>query len=52
MEMAKKKSYIFKSRGIVRVTKKKLTFEKGYETNRTEELFVANVYTETHLFIE
>ena len=36
----KKQPCVFQVGDVVRVSKQKLTFEKGYETNWTEELFV------------
>ena len=40
IENFKRKPFIFNVGDTVRVSKQKLTFEKGYETNWTEELFV------------
>ncbi len=40
MENLPKSKCIFNDDDIVRISKKKLTFEKGYETNWTEELFI------------
>lgn len=40
MEDVKRKPCVFQAGDVVRVSKQKLTFEKGYETNWTEELFV------------
>lgn len=40
MENVQQKPCVFKVGDTVRVSKQKLTFEKGYETNWTEELFV------------
>ena len=40
MENVKRKPCVFQVGDVVRVSKQKLTFEKGYETNWTEELFV------------
>lgn len=40
MQDVERKPCVFKVGEIVRVSKQKLTFEKGYETNWTEELFV------------
>ena len=40
MRNTKKKTYVFQVGDTVRVSKQKLTFEKGYETNWSEELFV------------
>ncbi|GBN93133.1 hypothetical protein AVEN_138827-1 [Araneus ventricosus] len=41
MENVEKKPYAFKEVDTVRISKPKLTFEKGYEANWTEELFTA-----------
>lgn len=46
MENAIRKPCIFNSGVILRVSKHKITFEKPYETNWTEELFVVQ-YTES-----
>ena len=40
MENVKRKPCVFQVGDTVRVSKHKLTFEKGYETNWTEELFI------------
>ena len=40
MQNMKKKPCVFKAGDTVHVSKQKLTFEKGYETNWTEELFI------------
>lgn len=40
LENVKRKPCMFQPGDVVRVSKQKLTFEKGYETNWTEELFV------------
>lgn len=40
MQNAKRKPCMFQPGDVVRVSKQKLTFEKGYETNWTEEVFV------------
>ena len=40
LENLKKKPCVFNVGDTVRVSKQKLMFEKGYETNWTEELFV------------
>lgn len=40
MENSETKPCVFQAGDIVRVSKHKLTFEKGYETNWTDELFV------------
>ncbi|CAL1267321.1 unnamed protein product [Larinioides sclopetarius] len=39
---AKRKPCAFKEGDTVRISKAKLTFEKGYETNWTEELFTVS----------
>lgn len=40
LENVKRKPFIFQVGDTVRVSKHKMTFEKGYETNWTEELFI------------
>lgn len=40
LQNIKRKPCVFKAGDVVRASKQKLTFEKGYETNWTEELFV------------
>ena len=44
MESIKRKPYVFQVGDVVRVSKQKLTFGKGYETNWTEELFMMAEY--------
>ncbi|GFX55678.1 putative uncharacterized transposon-derived protein F54H12.3 [Trichonephila clavipes] len=48
MEGMKKKACVFSVGDIVRVLKHKLLFEKGYETNWTEELFVVTECVSRH----
>lgn len=48
MENLKKKPCVFQAGDTVRVSKHKLQFEKGYETNWSEELFVITECIQRH----